>query len=237
MRALRDGQRPRWGLVIAVVLMVSTPVIASARLRAALRDTPRTRLTSQSVYQQRETAAVQELLGHLRNTNAVACEMAMVAIDRSNWFGDWGESGTTPFLDDDKRPRVPGKLESEAVVEPLMTALRDPDQCVRRAAASLLGRARNARASERLRSALDDGQPETRALAAFALGLAEQQSAGPKLQLLLRDAAPTVRAAAAWSLGELEYKPAIAALADLLEHDQSAQVRRAAARALGQIAS
>jgi len=226
---------PRWGLVIAVVLLVATPVIASARLRAALWDTPRAHLTSQPGQAQREVESLQEFLSQMRGTNSVACEFAMVTIDHNNWFG--GSDGfDTPLLDDN-RPLVPRGLETDAVVEPLMTALRDADYCVRRSAASLLGRARNARATERLKSTLDDAQPEIRALAAFALGSAQEQSAGPKLQQLLRDATPAVRAAAAWSLGELEYRPAIGALADLLQHDQSARVRRAAARSLGQIAS
>jgi hypothetical protein len=227
----------RWGIVIAVVLLVATPVIASARLRAALLEAPRAHLTSQPGQSQSEVTAIDTVLAQMRNTAAVACEMAMVAIDHNNWFGDWGDNGNSPLLDDDKRPRIPNALESDAVVEPLMTALRDPDYCVRRTAASLLGRARNARVTERLRGALDDPQPETRALAAFALGSAEEQSAGPKLQVLLRDSAPRVRAAAAWSLGELEYRPAISALADLLVNDQSPRVRRAAARSLGQIAN
>lgn len=227
---------PRWGLVIAVVLLIATPVIASARLRAVLREVP-AHLTSQPSVSQSEASAVDTVLAQMRNTTAVACEMAMVAIDHNNWFGDWGDNGNSPLLDDDKRPRIPDALESDAVVEPLMTALRDPDYCVRRTAASLLGRARNARVTERLRGALDDSQPETRALAAFALGSAEEQSAGTKLQALLRDSEPRVRAAAAWALGELEYRPAIGALADLLVNDQSPRVRRAATRSLGQIAN
>jgi hypothetical protein len=228
---------PRWGVVIALVLLVGTPVIASARLRAVLWEVPRAHLTSQPGHSPSEAAAIDSVLAQMKNTAPVACEMAMVAIDHSNWFGDWGDNGNSPLLDDDKRPRIPNTLESDAVVEPLMTALRDPDYCVRRTAASLLGRARNARVTERLRATLDDPQPETRALAAFALGSAEEQSAGPRLQVLLRDSAAGVRAAAAWSLGELEYRPAIAALADVLVNDQSARVRRAAARSLGQIAN
>jgi HEAT repeat protein len=186
---------------------------------------------------QREVASVEAILGQMRGTNAVACEMAMVAVDHNNWFGDWGDNGNSPLLDNAQRPQLPGTLESDGVIAPLMTALKDSDLCVRRTAASLLGRARNPRVTERLRSALEDGQPETRALAAFALGSAEEQSAGPKLQQLLRDADPAVRATAAWSLGQLEYRPALDALTELLARDQSARVRRAAARALGQIAS
>ncbi len=234
-KGLRSPRAPRWWIVIAVVLLASTPVIASARLRAVLWDAPRAHLTSQPGQSLREADAVQAFLGQMRGTNAIACEFAMVTIDHNNWFG--GQDGFDSPLLDDNRPLVPRELATDGIVEPLMAALRDPDYCVRRSAASLLGRARNARATERLRAALDDPQAETRALAAFALGSAEEQSAGPKLQQLLRDATPAVRAAAAWSLGELEYKPAISALADLLQNDQSARVRRAAARSLGQIAS
>ena len=234
-KGLRGSRGRRWGVVIAVVLLVGTPVIASARLRAVLLDAPRMHLTSQSGNAQREVEAVQAFLSQMRGTNAIACEFAMVTIDHNNWFG--GSDGfDTPLLDD-SRPLVPRELETDAVVEPLMTSLRDSDYCVRRTAASLLGRAHNVRATERLKSTLDDPEPGTRALAAFALGSAEEQSAGPKLQQLLRDADVAVRATAAWSLGELEYKPAIGALADLLVNDRSPRVRRAAARSLGQIAS
>ena len=231
----RAPRTPRWGLVIAFVLLVGTPMIASARLRAVLLDAPRMHLTSQSSNAQREVEAVQAFLTQMRGTNAIACEFAMVTIDHNNWFG--GSDGFDAPLLDDNRPLVPRELETDAVVEPLMTSLRDSDYCVRRTAASLLGRAHNARATERLKSTLDDPQAGTRALAAFALGSAEEHSAGPKLQQLLRDADVAVRATAAWSLGELEYKPAISALADLLVNDRSPRVRRAAARSLGQIAS
>lgn len=237
VRGPRDVRDRRWGIVIAAVLLIGTPVMASARLRAALRDTPLAHLTSQPGQAQREVAAVDVILQQLRGTNAVACEMAMVAVDHNNWFGDWGDNGNSPLLEDAQRPQLPHRLESENVVDPLMTALRDPDYCVRRAAASLLGRSKTTRAAERLRTALDDTRPEMRALAAFALGSAEEQSAGPKLQQLLRDSVPTVRTAAAWSLGQLEYRPALNALVELLERDQSPRVRRAAARSLGQLGS
>ncbi len=232
-------QRP-WGrrvsLALAGALILSSPVVASARLRAMLlRATTGEVLTSQPGQNQRDVAAIQSLFAHMRGTNRFACELAMVPLDRSNWFGGLDGLSMGPFVDDSSRAFVPHELD-DAALEPLWTALRDPDGCVRRTAASLLGRTRVPRASERLRGALGDSDAELRALAAFALGLAEDPAAGTRLVALLRDSAPTVRATAAWALGELEYREAINQLAELLVRDPIPAVRRAAARALGSIA-
>lgn len=235
---MRDSPlgRRRLSIALASVLVLLTPVAASARLRAMLlRATSAETLTSQPEQNPSAVAAIQSLLARVRGTNRFACELAMVPIDRSNWFGGLNELSGSPFVDDSTRAVVPDELDATAV-EPLWTALRDPDRCVRRTAASLLGRTKAPRATERLQGALSDSDAELRALAAFALGLAEDQTSGARLQGLLRDAAPTVRAIAAWALGELEYRGAIDQLAELLVRDPVPAVRRAAAMALGSIA-
>lgn len=231
------NSRRRASVLLACVLLVATPVLASARLRATLwRATTGDDLTSQPSQSQLEVAATQALLARMRGINAFACELAMVAIDRSNWFGGLTEISNSPFVDTSSALLIPRELYSTTVIEPLWAALHDADACVRRTGASLFGRTRAPRAVERLRGALEDAQAEVRALAAFALGLAEDRAAAPRLEALLRDASPSVRASAAWALGEVEYTGAIAALADILVRDPSPAVRRAAARALGQIA-
>jgi hypothetical protein len=234
------GEKPTAGrrasIALAGTLLLFSPVVASARLRAILlRATNGEVITSQTGQDQRDVAAIQSLFARMRGTNRFACELAMVSVDRGNWFGGLDELSGGPFADDSLRVFVPRELYASAV-EPLWTALRDPDRCVRRTAASLLGRTKALRASERLRGALDDSDAEIRALAAFALGLAEDQAAAARLQALLRDNAANVRSTAAWALGELEYRPAIEQLAELLIRDPIPAVRRAAARALGSIA-
>ncbi len=226
----------RRSIVVAVGLLVSAPPLAWAGLRSGwLRLASGEHLTSQESAPQNDVAAAQTFLTRMRGTNVFACELALVNIDHRNWFGGLSNQiGDSPFADDSMALALPEELHAQAVVEPLMAALRDSDACVRRTAASLLGRV--PRASERLRAALDDSSPDVRALAAFALGLAEDQAAAPKLLGLLRDASPIVRTTAASALGELEHQPSIPALAERLERDPSPLVRRAAARALGRIA-
>ena len=225
-------------VVVAAALLVSAPPLAWAGLRGDwLWSGPGTseHLTSQENSPQNDMAAVQTFLARMRGTNAFACELALINIDHRNWFGGLSNQiSDSPFVDDSMALALPEELQTQAVIEPLMAGLRDSDACVRRTAASLLGR--TPRASERLRGALDDSSPDMRALAAFALGLAEDSAAAPRLLSLLRDASPIVRATAVAALGELEYKPGIPAIAERLERDTSASVRRAAARALGRIA-
>lgn len=226
----------RASIALAGTLLLFSPVVASARLRAMLlRATSGEVIANQPRQNQGDVAAIQSLFSRMRGTNRFACELAMVSLDRSNWFGGLDELSGGPFVDDSMRVLVPRELDASAV-EPLWAALRDPDRCVRRTAASLLGRTKAPRASERLRGALDDSDAEIRGLAAFALGLAEDQAAGARLQALLRDGVPNVRSTAAWALGELEYRPAIDQLAELLVRDPVPAVRRAAAKALGSIA-
>ena len=226
----------RASIALAGTLLLLSPLVASTRLRAMLLGaTTGESIARQAGQDQRDVAAIRSLFARMRGTNRFACELAMVSVDRSNWFGGLDELSGGPFVDDSTRVIVPRELHASAV-EPLWVALRDPDRCVRRTAASLLGRTKAPRASERLLGALDDSDAEIRSLAAFALGLAEDQAAGARLQTLLRDNAPTVRGTAAWALGELEYRPAIAQLAELLVRDPVPAVRRAAARALGSIA-
>lgn len=231
-----SAMRRRVILGIAAGLLVCTPLLASARLRALLRgEETAAGLTSQQETPERELADVQTLLERLRGVNPTACEMAMVALDRSGWFGGvyWGMS---PLAPDSLRLQLPGELRADATVDALTRALSDGDACVRRGAASMLGRARSPHATTRLRGSMSDASAERRALAVFAAGLAEDPALGGTVQGLLADNSEDVRAAAAWSLGRMEYRPAIAALSELLGSDRSARVRRAAARALGEIA-
>ena len=95
-------------------------------------------------------------------------------------------------------------LHDPGLVDPLRAALSDPDPCVRRLAAPLLGRVRIPQAVAALRNALRDQGAETREAAALGLGFAGDNKALPDLITTLRDAAPDVRVAAAWALGQIE---------------------------------
>jgi hypothetical protein len=230
--------RRRVILGIAAGLLLCTPLLASARLRALLRGAD----GGVTLTTQREPASpaaeldvVQTLLERLRGVNSTACEMAMVALDRSGWFGRsyWGMS---PLAADSVRVQLPGELHADGTVDALTRSLSDGDACVRRGAASLLGRARSAHATRQLRATMSDASSERRALAVFAAGLSEDSVLAGAVQGLLRDPSEDVRATAAWTLGRMEYRPAIVDLSQLLGSDRSARVRRAAARALGDIA-
>jgi HEAT repeat protein len=232
----RIGKRA--AVALAVTLVLATPVLASARLRASLLGS-----TSGSAAQsltnrnsdQVQLASAQSLLERMRGTNALACELAMVSVDHGNWFGRYHPMAS-PAMSDSAILDIPGELTAPVVLDRLWTALRDQDGCVRRTAASLLGRTKAPGTNQRLIAALGETEAELRRLSAFALGLAEDSSAARNIQGLLGDSDETVRATAAWALGEIEYKPALSGLANLLAQDRSALVRRAAARALGSIA-
>ncbi len=235
----RDWMRRHLPVIGATALVLLTPILASAKLRATLLGTRASDdlTSSQALAMQNDVSAAQSVLARMRGTNAFACELAMINIDHRNWFGGLSNQiSDSPLIDDSTQFGLPEELDAPAVLDLLLRSLRDSDACVRRSAASLLGRTKAPATLDRLRGTLDDSDAQTRALAAFAVGLGEHRSASERLMALLDDRSPTVRATAAWSLGRLEYRPAITRLADLLVRDTDPRVRRAAARALGDIA-
>ncbi|MEW5916663.1 MAG: HEAT repeat domain-containing protein [Gemmatimonadota bacterium] len=223
--------RKRVAFAVAALLVLGTPLLASARIRASLMGAATSQRSSRSEPVD-QVAAAQALLTRMRGTNAVACELAMRTLDNGNWYSS---SYDVSSLADSARLEIPHEITATPAVDVLWLGMRDEDACVRRAASSLFGRARSADASQRLRGALTASEAETRRLAAFSLGLAEDSTAARQLEALLRDPSDAVRATAAWALGELEYAPAIASLANVLVSDASPRARRAAARALGRI--
>jgi HEAT repeat protein len=119
-------------------------------------------------------------------------------------------------------------------VAALVTALRDSDAEVRRAAAKSLGQLEDKRAVPGLIAALRDGDGEVRQQAAWALGQLEDKRATEPLAAALKDSNIEVRRKAAWALGQLEDQSAGPALAAALR-DADAEVRRTAAWGLGQL--
>jgi hypothetical protein len=184
--------------------------------------------------------AVTALLAGARGTDPVVCTLAVrVLDDRYGWgrggidsWSGWppggGEAASAVLAQ-----RLMEGVEGAAIA-PLAAALRDDDRCVRRLAAPLLGRMRDARAVAALRSALADTAAATRAAAAVGLGFARDGTpGGPALVTALSDASADVRSGAAWALGRREDAAATGPLTALLRHDPDPLVRRMAAWALG----
>ena len=116
----------------------------------------------------------------------------------------------------------------------LISALRDSDAGVRRAAAHSLGNLENPRAVEPLVAVLRDTDLEVRRNAVWALGNIEDRRAVPGLVTALRDSDADVRKSAAWALGNIEDPSAADGLAAALK-DESPEVRKNAAWALGEL--
>jgi HEAT repeat protein len=121
-----------------------------------------------------------------------------------------------------------GEIGDPRAVEPLIAALKDKDEYVRKAAAIALGEIGDPRAVEPLTNALQYGGPELRKAAAEALDklgwLPDEGANGAAYWVVKNEWARCVK------IGEPALVPLTAALKDLKE-----DVRRAAARALGEI--
>ncbi len=180
---------------------------------------------------------VAALIAAVRNGNPVLCELAARG---ASWDGNWRHVGPASPL----RARDAAMMElvrfaasspkGREVIAPLRAALGDPDPCVRRFVAPLLGRTQHNAAVEALVTALRDANPVTREAAAVGLRFAEKPETIDALMRALEDRESTVRAAAAWALGEIEDPRAIPALERTLKDPESV-VRLNAAWALGEI--
>jgi HEAT repeat protein len=180
---------------------------------------------------------VAALIAAVRNANPILCELASRG---AMWNGNWQYVGPATPL----RVRGAGDMDlvrfaasspkGREVIAPLRAALGDPDPCVRRFVAPLLGRTQQSAAVETLVTALRDENPVTREAAAVGLRFAENSSTIDPLTRALEDRESSVRAAAAWALGEIEDSRAIPALERTLK-DSDPLVRINAAWALGEI--
>ena len=119
-------------------------------------------------------------------------------------------------------------------------AVKSPDPDIRRQAVLELGRG-GVRDVETLRDVLalltlvlqDDGEPMVRAAAASSLGYWKQQAATTTLVAALKDDSDMVRQEVVRALAKIRDPDAVPALIVTLEMDPSADVRSAAAEALG----
>jgi HEAT repeat protein len=224
------------GAVVAVARWGATLGIAQARERVAFLPAPVTPL-QMAEPRGMDSARVRAVLGAARGANAMVCEMAATTVDgRSGWWSD-SEFRVGSSADSAARDVVSWVQRHE--VEPnavpiLRSALGDPDWCVRRLAAPLLGRVRDASAHQAMLAALGSSDAGAREMAALAIGFADDSSAVQPLIARLRDGEARVRATAAWALGEIERHEAVRPLIDALG-DADALVRESAAHALGEV--
>jgi len=129
-----------------------------------------------------------------------------------------------------------GHVRDPSAMQVMLEALAASDAGTREMAALALGFADDARAVTPLVRRLGDDSPRVRATAAWALGEIESKEAVRPLIGALRDSDALVRESAAQALGEVEDTAGIAPLTDVLKSDRAPAVRRAAAKALGEIA-
>lgn len=186
-----------------------------------------------------DTAAVSRLLGVVRGSSPLVCEMAVRSADQRGSWSNWGSVGGSALILDSASSAlldwVHRSHNDPALVAPLRAGMRDDDGCVRRVAASLLSHVHHQSAIDALRAGLDDAKVGTREVAALGLGMANDEPSADALERRLSDDGVPVRRAAAWALGELEQKKSIPALIHVLARDPDASVRQAAAWAIGSI--
>ena len=159
----------------------------------------------------------------------------------------WDSGRWSPALDSFKHPS-PGEQAAIALAsmghpafQLLTNQLDSSNAVVRRNAAWAIGELTNMPPGERdgavprLITLLTDGDSWVRMASARALGELRHRSAVPALIANLGDENVRVRELAVWALSELKDKSAVNALCHVLVSDLSADVRRGAADALGEI--
>ena len=226
--AVTVAPRAARSLVTGEALIVTDAVVTSDQ------DAP---IREASAPSRDDAENVAALIAAVRNANPILCELASRG---AMWSGNWHSVGPATPL----RARSAGDMElvrfaasspkGRDVIAPLRAALGDPDPCVRRFVAPLLGRTQHDAAVETLVTALRDENAVTREAAAVGLRFADNPRTIDPLTRALEDRESSVRAAAAWALGEIEDSRSIPALERALK-DADPLVRMNAAWALGEI--
>ena len=129
-----------------------------------------------------------------------------------------------------------GRVHDPSATQAMLAALAAPEVGTREMGALALGFAGDPHTVGPLVARLRDESPRVRATAAWALGEIESHDAVRPLIEVLKDADALVRESAAHALGEVEDTAGIVPLTELLKSDRVPAVRRAAAKALGEIA-
>jgi hypothetical protein len=192
-----------------------------------------------------ETGEAQEsgarpLLAAVRGISPVACELAAQSL--GNGWGMAADAEDAPALvrRDEPTGRVLGWLWNQSTsasaddLAALRDGLGDPDPCVRRVSARMLGRRRFEGSVDALLAALRSGEPLRRDAAVLGLGYAGDPRSVAPLTALLGDGDAEVRGGVVWALGHTRSREAAASIARLTG-DREPRVRRAVARALGRL--
>ncbi len=188
--------------------------------------------------------------GKSRDLDAIASLVALLGDDRQvEPVACWTSGRWSPALDTFKHPS-PGEQAALALASmgrnafgPLMNQLVSANAVTRRNAAWAIGELTNMPPGERapaipqLITLLSDRDAWVRMAAARAIGEVRDGRATETLIATLSDTDWRVRRLAAWALNEMKERRAVAALCQLLLGDSRAEVRGAAAEALGEIAS
>jgi HEAT repeat protein len=119
-----------------------------------------------------------------------------------------------------------GSEPAEAIVDALLSGLRDDAWQVREEAAATLGKLRVARARDALIASLDDPYWQVRLESARSLGRLRDPAAGPALAGLLSHSISNLRKEAALALGELGDRGVLPAL-QAAQGDADPEVRKA----------
>jgi HEAT repeat protein len=191
-----------------------------------------------------ETTETQEsgarpLLAAVRGISPVACELAAQSLG-NGWAMAGGDAEDAPSLArrDESTERTLAWLGAQSASADDVAALRDglgdPDACVRRVSARMLGRRRVEGGVDVLLTALRSGEPLRRDAAVLGLGYAGDPRTVAPLTALLGDGDAEVRGGAVWALGHTRSREASASVARLTG-DREPRVRRAVARALGRL--
>jgi HEAT repeat protein len=184
------------------------------------------------------------------DATAIPSLIAMIGDDsKSQMIRCWDTSRWSPALQTFKHPS-PGEQAALALAslgrrafEPLSQQLTSTNATVRRNAAWAIGELTNMVPGERagavpdLITLLGDSDAWVRMAAARALGELRDERALTRLVATLSDENWRVRELAVWALSEMKDDRAVNALCNVLLSDTRVEVRRAAAEALGEIAS
>ncbi len=184
-----------------------------------------------------DSARVETYLNALRSTDPMLCEMIVDQV--GNFWNTSGEYRLGLLADASRnweraRDSLYGRTTQPAALRRLARGLDDPNPCVRRGAARLLGQSGPAGFGA-IREGLRSSSERVREAAALAAG--QEEESVPLANDLVRatnDPSVAVVAMATWALGELQRSEHAGRLAELARHGD-ARVRRAAAHGLGEL--
>jgi HEAT repeat protein len=215
--------------LIAAKNMHAGVVVGGWRLRSEDRATARI-----------DAEHTTDLLNAVRGVSPVACRLLNHSV-QNNWGGgnhgmvagpeSIGAAGDSIF-----DWAVSDAIEPSSLPQ-LRAALDDPDMCVRRTAASLIGRVRQSNGvAADVSAQLSSSNARTREAALLAIGYAGKKADRNVVEQSLRDTDSGVKLAAVWAIGMIADDASVPALTSLLR-DGDARVRASAAFALGSIGS